>query len=102
MFGQLVPLGCRAAVLLPAGSFAVADGKCPSFPQQQKTCWRTKGKNCFFQGLWGVQGSEEEKYGIGKGNVPSGEIAFPFPAWGSLHYSCLGQFCTRTVGSKKK
>lgn len=38
---------------------------------------------------------------IGKGHVPIGEIAFPFPAWGNLHYYCLGQFCTRIVGSKK-
>lgn len=49
-----------------------------------------------------MQDNEEEKYVIGMGNVPSGEIAFPFPAWGNLHYSCLGQFCIRTVGSKKK
>lgn len=48
-----------------------------------------------------MQDSEEEKYVRGKGNVLSGEIAFPFPTWGNLHYSCLGQFCTRTVGMKK-
>lgn len=36
-----------------------------------------------------------------KSNMPSVEIAFHFPTWGNLHYSCLGQFCTRTVGSKQ-